>query len=197
MFVKYALAACVAGGLIVSAAHADPLRDAAESAAACRTIADDTSRLICLDAAAIALSNALGTPAAAAPTVAEPAEPQTPKWAKAPEARKPEPVETASAATTESEQGKPPIWARVLRRNNKNPDDDVYAVSITRILKNKQGRFFFITEDGQEWRQVQIKDVRAPKSLPAPAVIERSVTGSPKLSFDSVPGRTYKVRRIE
>jgi len=100
MFVRFSLAAIAAAGLVVSAAQADPLRDAAESAAACRTIAADADRLTCLDAAALALSSALGQ----APVAAEaPAVPEEPKWAAAPEVKAPKapaPAPVVAAAPT-------------------------------------------------------------------------------------------------
>ena len=207
-----ALLGVVAVGL-APGAKADDLRSAATKVSDCRSIADDTARLTCLDAAALALSLALDENAAeAAPERAPvPLEPQPapvaeapsePKWARAPEPRnKPERQAAVSAPATEPEpvpekERNVPIWARVFQRTE-NDEDTVYPVTITRITRNNTGRHFFHTSEGQVWRQTVAEKVRPPKSLPAEAKIEQKIMGSPGLRFVNGPRGEYTVRRIE
>jgi len=192
----------VACGLVGGTAAADELKDAATKVTECRQITDSVTRLTCLDSAAAALSLVLeGAPQSTAVVEAPAApaavseEPEEPKWARAPKPRKvPEPkVEVAENTPKEK---KPPLWARVLRPDDGSADD-LYAVNVIRITRNGAGRIFFYTEEGQVWRQTQLVEVKPPKTLPAGAVIQRSLTGSPKISFDDVPGKSYRVRRVE
>ena len=211
-------------GFVSPQAFADELKSAATKVTECRSITDDVLRLACLDAAALALSDVLegatvsadtadiSSSAAIDPKVTK--EPDTPKWAQAPTPRTtpetkepeepkwrqaPEPQKEPEPETSDEEEGRKdrtPLWARVLRPDD-GSDDDLFPITIVRITRNSAGRIFFYTEGGQVWRQTQVRDVTPPKSLPASAVVQRSITGNPKLSFDDVPNRSYRVRRVE
>ena len=189
-------------------ASADELKDAATKASQCRTISDDTARLACLDAAALALSLALESPSFDAPAIPEPLQepvaeaPKEPEWAKAPEPRQKPKKQAAVAAPApeadaEAEKEKNvPIWARVFLPSE-DEEENIYAVTVTRITRNNAGRHFFHTNEGQVWRQTVAGKVRPPKSLPAEAKIEQKIMGSPGLSFVGGPTGEYTVRRIE
>ena len=202
MRTRVLIAAGLSIGYFAPLAVADDLSAAASKVIECRSIADDMSRLSCLDEASIALSTALsaGAVTAETPTISHSStetlpEPAAPKIAKKPNwAQAPAPKVVADNETVEEK--KPPIWARVLRPDDES-DDEIYAITVVRITRNKTGRIFFYTDSGEIWRQTQVVDVRPPKSLPAAAVVQRSLIGSPSLSFDDVPNRSYKVRRIE
>ena len=196
-------------------ASADDLRTAAQKVSDCRAIDDDAARLACLDAAALALSVMLSAPSdeaqAAVQSQAEtgpapapqPETPAEPEWARAPEPREKPKREVAAvapaadtAATPEKEK-KVPIWARVFQPSEDDDEENVYAVTITRITRNNAGRHFFHTSEGQVWRQTVAGKVRPPKSLPAAAKIEQKLMGSPGLRFVDGPTGEYTVRRIE
>lgn len=208
MFVRFiAIAALTLTG-VSSVAAADDLRAAASKVAECRTIADDSGRLNCLDAAALELSLALEGPQAVTAPEAPPAPvveaPKEPEWAKAPEPRRKSKREMAAIAAPEPEaeaipekEKNVPIWARVFRNNEQEKTEDRYTVSVTRITRNNVGRHFFHTSEGQVWQQTIVGDVKPPKSLPIDAEIQRRVMGNPVLSFVGGPKGEYTVRRIE
>lgn len=208
MFVRFvALFSLLIAGL-APAANADEVRTAAEKVSDCRAISDDAARLTCLDAAALALSLALESGKVEAPTVSEAAPepvaeaPKEPEWARAPQPReKPKKEQAAIASPAPEAEAKEeknvPIWARVFRPNEDDDEENIYAVTITRITRNNAGRHFFHTSEGQIWRQTVAAKVRAPKSLPAQAKIEQKVMGSPGLRFIDGPKGEYTVRRVE
>ena len=192
-------------------AHADDLRAAAAKVSDCRAIEDDNARLTCLDAASLALSLALDSPSgivdsqvetATPPRVAKVDAPKEPEWAKAPEPRvkpKKQAAAVATAPAQESEadkEEKVPIWARVFRGGDEE-EENVYAVTVTRITRNTAGRHFFHTSEGQVWRQTVSGKVRPPKSLPVDATIQQKLIGAPGLRFVDGPSGEYTVIRIE
>lgn len=221
---RFIVLAGVLMGIASPLASADELKNAATKVTECRSIAEDSARLACLDSAALALSAVLESEAVAAksedlvpapaPASETPKAPEPPKWAQAPKSkeapkpeksvepdkleepkwrRAPEPKKTPEPTATKK---RPPLWARVLRPDD-GSDDDLYPVTVVKITRNGAGRVFFYTEGGQVWRQTQVKEVTPPKSLPAGAVIQKSATGNPRFSFDDVPNRSYRVRRVE
>jgi len=85
----------------------------------------------------------------------------------------------------------------VFNPDKEQGEDEAVRVQVTRVVENNVGRHFFVTADGQEWRQTVVGKVREPKDLPAAATIVRESYGSPQLSFDSRPGKKYRVRRVK
>ena len=75
-------------------------------------------------------------------------------------------------------------------------EPDFFDTQITRIQRNKIGRHFFTTSDGQVWRQIQIGPIRAPAALPADATIRQMMSGAIRLEIED-NGRSYSVNRIE
>lgn len=173
----------IAGLLVIASfagnASADALKQAASQVTDCRSIEGDAARLQCLDFAASNLALIL-TESAVDNEASEP------KWAQAPQERE----------VKQDENNRAPIWARVLRDDD-GSDDELLPVTVVRITRNKTGRMFFYTESGQIWRQTKKREFEPPTGLPAEAVIQKSITGSPRLSFDEKPDRSYRVRRVE
>lgn len=174
----------IAGLVVVAPAGlAEDLSGAAERTVACLDIAETEARLACFEAGATALAASLDQTQAAETA---PAAPEEPEWAAAPEPT-PEP---------KADDNRTPIWARVLPREDPDAVDQI-DVSVTRILRNKAGRHFFMTADGQEWEQTVVEIVRPPERLPAAATIRESLMGSPTLVFEDGPSGAYKVRRVK
>ena len=194
-------AALIAIGLVAPQIAAEELENEAARTVACLEIEDAAERLACLEEAASAMANVIEQEKASAeaPAAAQPSpedEPEAPEWAKAPEPEpEPEPVQTAEPGS-ENEQEALPIWARILPGSNRDEAKQVHIV-VTRILRNAAGRHYFLTEDGQEWRQTMTEPIRPPRSLPAAATISESLVGSPMLTFDDGPNGAYKVRRTK
>jgi len=112
------------------------------------------------------------------------------------------PIQTAEADVPD-EFGKRrllPSWVPTVSLNiggkDQEKEPDFFETTVTRIQRNKIGRHFFTTADGQVWKQFQIKEVRAPKRLPAKAVIRQTISGSIRLEIEE-NGRSYPVVRVE
>lgn len=93
-----------------------------------------------------------------------------------------------------------PSWVPTVSLKFKDKDaveePDFFDTEITRIQRNKLGRHFFTTSDGQVWRQVRIEEIRAPSRLPAPAVIRQTLSGAIRIEI-SETDRSYNVYRVE
>ena len=205
---------------VAKPALAQELRTASETVVACQTVEDALERLDCFEKAAAELSAALAAPAPeviAAPSA--PSTTPTPSVAAAPVEQAvttgvatapvavaatdaPAPVEQA-ANTTTTEDNIPrralPSWIpRVTfgrdREVEKEPDE--YATTITRIQVNRLGRHFFTTEEGHVWKQKKIEKIRAPKSLPAEAILYQNITGGILIKIQET-NRSYRVDRVE
>lgn len=218
MLEKTAILALGAGVLIASAS-AQELRTASENVVACQSVEDSAARLECFETAAAALSAALTlaepTPVAAAtvsPTV--PAVPietavetaATSEIAPAAVSDAPAVAAVQQAAATETDTDTPnipssrlPSWIPRIsfgsdRDVEKEPDE--YVTQITRIQVNRIGRHFFTTSEGHVWKQKKIEDIRAPKSLPAEAILSQNITGGIMIKIKET-NRSYRVDRIE
>jgi len=194
MLGKVAVSAIGIGALIGSATAQD-MRAASENVVACQSVEDALERLDCFEKAAADLSVLLSAPASevvAAPAIASPAVPAVP-------------TETAMAPTTETapeetiKQSSLPSWIPRItfgsdRDVEKEPDE--YQTKLTRIQVNRIGRHFFTTSDGQVWRQTNIADIRAPKTLPADITLSQSIMGGIRLKIEET-NRIYAVARAE
>jgi hypothetical protein len=209
---KSAIAATLAVGLMAPA-MAQELRTASEGVIACQSVEDALERLDCFEQAAAELSAALAVPEPA-PVIAEvapaPSVPVAPTEQVAttvattavatPDA--PAPIQQASADTVaepEIPERSLPSWIPRIsfgagRDVEKEPDE--YRTKMTRIQVNKLGRHFFTTEEGHVWRQNRIREIRAPKTLPAEVVLSKNITGGLQLKIIET-NRTYPVSRVE
>lgn len=188
--------------LMAPTSQAQGLERAAERTASCLQIESRDARLDCFDTQASVLSELLSSEEASSVTSA-PAAPESqadagvsssaPKWASAPESEK----RASSSSSADSQKDDTPIWARLFTSDEDEATAEFIRVEITRILQNNAGRHYFITADGQEWRQTVPETVAPPSSLPAAATISESLMGSPRLSFDEGPKGAYPVRRTK
>ncbi len=203
----------VAVATMTSPAIAQDLRTASESVVACQSVEATAERLACFETAAQTLSEALAVPTA---TVSAPPQPVPSASAAAnPTSSGQVPLQMAStetapvaapdAAEAEPPAGPPrrrllPSWVPTVSLSLGNGDaveePDFFETEVTRIQRNKLGRHFFTTADGQVWRQIQIKEIRAPKALPAEATIRQTLSGSIRLEIED-NGRSYAVNRVE
>ncbi|MEO1553720.1 MAG: hypothetical protein AAFR82_07255 [Pseudomonadota bacterium] len=205
--------------LFAAPALAQDMRTASENVVACQTIEDGAARLECFETAAAALSVILAAPvpqvaeappqevqapvAMAEATTPSPSTPTTPPIST-PTAttNEPMPVQMASATETATETDVPesrlPSWIPRISFGNRDveKEPDEFRTTITRIQRNKIGRHFFTTAEGQVWRQRQIGEIRAPKTLPAEAVLSQNITGGIRLKIVET-NRTYNVGRVE
>lgn len=142
----------------------------------CQAIEDETARLTCFDERARAASS-----------IDFDAAPAAPQPAAATEAEK----------KAEAREARVPIWARLVpnRREEKAEAPNQFTVSITKIIKSKSGLYFYQSEDGLAWRQIEAERTFVPKSLPAVATIKKASFGSQFLSFEG--RRSTRVTRIE
>ncbi|MEO1137764.1 MAG: hypothetical protein AAFW68_14370, partial [Pseudomonadota bacterium] len=112
------------------------------------------------------------------------------------------PVQMASATETATEAEGPesrlPSWIPRIsfgdRDVEKEPDE--FRTTITRIQRNKIGRHFFTTAEGQVWRQKDVGAIRAPKTLPAEVVLSQNIAGGIRLRIVET-NRIYNVGRVE
>ncbi|MEM7330294.1 MAG: hypothetical protein AAF437_16245 [Pseudomonadota bacterium] len=199
-------------GILVSPVCAQELRSASENVVACQDVVDALERLDCFEKAAAELSLALAAPVptqAAAPVAANPSTPAAPieqavvatNPAAAASATQAPAVQQAAATTTEENipQSRLPSWIpRVTfgsgRDVEKEPDE--YDTTITRIQVNRLGRHFFTTSEGHVWKQKKIEKIRAPKNLPAEAILYQNITGGILIKIKET-NRSYRVDRVE
>lgn len=214
--VSKSLALALLLGTTSGIAAAQDMRSASEKVVACQTIEDAAERLVCFETAATELSLILSAPApqaAPAPVAVQPAAPtEQASTTVAPAA--PAPVATtaatappaqqqAAATTTEAESNVPksslPAWIpRVTFGNNRDveKEPDEYRTTITRIQRNRIGRHFFTTAEGHVWKQKKIEEIRAPKTIPAEAILSQNVTGGILIKIVGT-NRSYRVDRVE
>lgn len=207
------MAATIAG--VAMPGFAQDLREASEDVVACQAIEDNLEKLTCFESAAAALSLALTAPvetAEIAPTPETPVQQATveaPQTAPAATTEAQAPVQMAAtevaSADTETLEGPPkrrllPSWVPTVSlsigRGESVEEPDFFETEVTRIQRNKIGRHFFTTSDGQVWRQIQIEAIRAPDVLPAKATIRQTLSGSIRLEIED-NGRSYPVNRVE
>lgn len=160
--------------------RADAIADVPPDLMVCPSIEDSGDRLACFDEAM------LGLTASSSDTM--------------PEERTPEGPRTADADATE-DRGLLPSWFPKVNRPNPSGDDavedpDSYGTKIVKIVTNNLGRYFFTTEEGFVWRQIELRRVYTPRSLPADAVILQGAMGSTRLKILST-GRSYLVERVQ
>ncbi|MEM7459933.1 MAG: hypothetical protein AAF331_10755 [Pseudomonadota bacterium] len=201
----------VSFGLFTVPALAQDMRTASEKVVACQAIQDGAARLECFEAAAAELSIILAgpvpqltetpAPQTQAPiATAETAATSTPIPAATTSA--PAPVQMASATEVATEADTPesrlPSWIPRItfgdRDVEKEPDE--FRTTITRIQRNKIGRHFFTTAEGQVWRQKEVGSIRAPKTLPAEVVLSQNIAGGIRLRIVET-NRIYSVGRVE
>lgn len=211
---KLAILAVLAG-MVSTPVYAQDLRSASEGVVACQSVEDTAERLACFEAAAQQLSTALALPqpqivqaptaASATGAVTAPIQQATTSTTTTAAA----PVQMASAETAPSAESPPtgppkrrllPSWVPTVSLSIGGGDSveepDFFDTEITRIQRNKIGRHFFTTSDGQVWRQIQIEKIRAPATLPANATLRQTLSGSIRLEIEE-NGRSYPVNRVE
>mgnify|MGYP001799778924 FL=1 len=208
----------VSFGLLAVPAVAQDMRTASEKVVACQAIEDGAARLECFETAAMELSAILAQPVPQVATAPEPATvPAAPTEvaavaSPAPVAETPAPIQVASAtaaapeaateAPTEADGptgSRLPSWIPRItfggdRDVEKEPDE--FRTTITRIQRNNLGRHFFTTAEGQVWRQTDIGDIRAPKTLPAEVILSQNIMGGIRLKIVGI-NRLYSVTRVE
>lgn len=203
-------AGAIVFGLLVAPAGAQEMRAASEKVVACQDVEDALARLDCFEVAAAELSAALSAPVpemvvtAPTPSPSVPAAPTEQAAVTAPAA-----VGTAPAAVQQASTEAPvepnepksslPSWIpRVTfgqdRDVEKEPDE--YQTTITRIQVNRIGRHFFTTAEGHIWSQQEITEVRAPKTLPAEAILYQNIMGGLRIKIVETD-RSYSVERVE
>lgn len=207
----------IAIGVCMAPASAQELRTASENVVACQSVVDALERLDCFEKAAAELSAALSSPEAA-PHVSDTPATQAPEpVVQAANETAPIAVAEASAATvavtdapaptrqasTTTEENVPrsslPSWIpRVTfgRDRDVEKEPDEYQTTITRIQVNRLGRHFFTTAEGHVWKQKKIEEIRAPKSLPAEAILYQNITGGILIKIRET-NRSYRVDRVE
>ena len=164
-----------------------------EALDACRNIADDDRRLECYDD--IPLQPPVARPSAVAETVAAPAPPRVPDAPPAPD--------VPAAPATASEDGN--VVQRGLGRLRglfgrdepaveKPPELDSIEAQVVRFVKLARGNHSLTLEDGQVWREIEVKR-RARYRVGDAVVIARGALGSYNLSSERT-GHRVKVRRI-
>ena len=173
-------------------AGADAERDALE---ACRNIADDTRRLACYD----------GIPpraAAAVETVDSPVARTTPDAPPPPAPRPAHDIATVTDATGEDSN----VVQRSLGRlrslfgretpepMEKPPELQSITGQVVKIVKLARGNHSLTLEDGQVWRENEVKP-RARYRVGDAVVIARGAFGAYNLSSERT-GHRVKVRRI-
>jgi hypothetical protein len=212
---KSACCALVALGASLSMSAQD-MRSASEKVVACQTVEDSLERLACFEAAATELSTILATPAPVQSAAAKPEVPIIPaapvesvqqaavepsvEPASADAAQAP--IQQAAVDTEESSdvpRSRLPSWIPRItfgsdREVEKEPDE--FKTTLTRIQRNKLGRHFFTTAEGHVWRQIQIEEVRAPKSLPAEVILSQNIMGGLRIKIVE-SNRSYGVLRVE
>lgn len=180
---------------VIGSAAAQDMRTASENVVACQSVEEASARLDCFEKAAADLSALLAAPApevVAAPVAPNPNTPAVP-------------TETTVAAATEAapeetiKQSSLPSWIPRItfgsdRDVEKEPDE--YQTKLTRIQVNRIGRHFFTTSDGQVWRQTNITEIRAPKTLPADITLSQSIMGGIRMKIEET-NRVYAVARVE
>ncbi|MEO1662625.1 MAG: hypothetical protein AAFR51_16665 [Pseudomonadota bacterium] len=197
------------------------LEDAAERLACFETAATELSILLNAPAPQIAQAPVPAPPvtaaapieqaaAAAAPTapaeaVVASATPVAVPPVAAPQVAAPQVAEQPVAvAATETEtpdvpRSSLPAWIpRVTfgRDRDVEKEPDEYATTLTRIQRNKIGRHFFTTAEGHVWKQKQIEEIRAPKTLPAEVTLYQNITGGIRIKIEETD-RSYGVQRVE
>lgn len=213
--VSKSLALALLLGTTSGIAAAQDMRSASEKVVACQTIEDAAQRLVCFETAATELSLILSAPApqaAPAPVAVQPAAPtEQASTTVAPAAPAPTTTTAAAAAqqqvaatTPEAEAPKVPksslpAWIpRVTFGSNRDveKEPDEYRTTITRIQRNRIGRHFFTTAEGHVWKQKKIEEIRAPKTIPAEAILSQNVTGGILIKIVGT-NRSYRVDRVE
>lgn len=216
--VSKSLALALLLGTTSGIAAAQDMRSASEKVVACQTIEDAAERLVCFETAATELSLILSAPApqaAPAPVAVQPAAPTeqasttvapaapAPVTTTAATATAPPAQQQAAATTTEAESNVPksslPAWIpRVTFGSNRDveKEPDEYRTTITRIQRNRIGRHFFTTAEGHVWKQKKIEEIRAPKTIPAEAILSQNVTGGILIKIVGT-NRSYRVDRVE
>ena len=188
---------------MIGPAQAEDLESASKALVECQKIKEATERFACLESATAEISRALNEAEAesanqnaATPTDAEIAVASS----AIPQPAAPEAVDQTDAADQEfGNRRLLPSWIPTIsigRPDAQDKEPDRFDITVTRIQRNKIGRHFFTTSDGQVWRQIQIDEIRAPKSLPAPAQLKRTPSGAIRIEVNGT-GRSYNVNRIE
>ncbi|MEL6858464.1 MAG: hypothetical protein AAFO74_08770 [Pseudomonadota bacterium] len=114
-------------------------------------------------------------------------------------AEQPVAVAATEAETPDVPRSSLPAWIpRVTfgRDRDVEKEPDEYATTLTRIQRNKIGRHFFTTAEGHVWKQKQIEEIRAPKTLPADVTLYQNITGGIRIKIEETD-RSYGVQRVE
>ena len=181
-------------------ASAGPRDDALESVAKCASLTDDHARLVCYDAAAAKVKDALSAPPQ--PQVA-----QTPKeqesWFGLPNifGGNGKPAQTTPEQFgNESIPAPPPPAPKPGEPAPPPPPPiiDSISASVTDFAFHLDGRFTVFLDNGQIWQQLQGDTDKAhfKKSAPNKVVISRGFLGSYNLVLNN-EGTGFKVKRIK
>ncbi|MEO1029050.1 MAG: hypothetical protein AAFX02_08350 [Pseudomonadota bacterium] len=170
----FIFAVCLA--LPISIGSAQTAEDSLKTLLDCQAIEDEGERLTCFDERAKAAS-----------TIDFVSEETAPPTKAASEAEK----------TSEAREARVPIWARLVpnRREERSEAPNQFTVSITKIIQSKSGLYYFQSEDGLAWRQVEAERTYIPKSLPATATVKKATFGTQFMSFGG--RRSTRVKRIK
>lgn len=214
---KSACCALVALGASLTMSAQD-MRSASEKVVACQTVEDSLERLACFESAATELSTFLAAPAPVERAAAKPEAPiipaapvesvqqasvaVEPSVEPAPTDAAQAPIQQAAVATEETRdvpRSRLPSWIPRItfgsdREVEKEPDE--FRTTLTRIQRNKLGRHFFTTAEGHVWRQIQIEEIRAPKSLPTEVILSQNIMGGLRIKIVE-SNRSYGVLRVE
>ena len=175
---------------------ADPATDAFET---CRNIADDVDRLACYDD--IPLPATKPQAPAVADTVVTPAPRKTPDTPPVPNPPSAPDVAPVAEATSEDDN----VVQRSLGRlrglfgrdepaPEKPPELQSIEGQVVRVVKLARGNHSLTLEDGQVWREIEVKP-RARYRVGDAVVIARGAFGSYNLSSERT-GHRVKVRRV-
>nr|WP_321440462.1 hypothetical protein [uncultured Hyphomonas sp.] len=186
---KKFLTGIVLAGCLGAPVFAD-VNSAAQDVVDCRSLADDSAKLACFEAAAASLEASLG----AAPE-------QTMEQV--------EPVEQVEqVAPNVAADAKLPIWARLSRssqekqakkakKKDRPSESKELEVTVVKIVRNNIGRHYLTFDNGQVWRQSQPGEIEPPSALPAPGRIRRALVGNPWFEFDEHPTTDFKIIRVK
>ncbi|MAV50661.1 MAG: hypothetical protein CME93_06845 [Hyphomonadaceae bacterium] len=166
---------------------------------ACKSVIDPGERLACFDAAAAGLvADDLQTvPATSADNFQ--AAPAT-SGSSQTMASNAAPSNTGGNAA-EANGGLLPSWFPRARNNAPSSqsavdEPDRYVTKVVEIERNNIGRYFFTTEEGFVWRQLELRPIRVPRTLPTEVEIRQGALGSTRLKLLAT-GRSYSVSRVE
>ena len=157
------------------AAFADPKISAVEAMLACRSIDEESDRLLCMDGAMSGLETAF------------------PRAAMTPEERT---VQDEKVAEQEAEMAVAAFGGEQFNQDSKKELKEIKdIIAVASLTHNKKA--LIVLENGHVWRQLDADTtrVRIKKAAGKPVVVKRQVLGSHMMKIDG--GRGFKVRRVK